>query len=59
MAKKPTQVPGAPAESTPQDSEQQAAPTGADGKELPNADDIDPTNISRSVLTKQGWVCPA
>lgn len=27
--------------------------------ELPDQDDIDPTKIKRSVLTKQGWVCPA
>jgi hypothetical protein len=26
--------------------------------ELPDADSIDPTQIERSVLTKQGWVVP-
>lgn len=27
--------------------------------ELPDASDVDPTKIKRSVLTKQGWVTPA
>lgn len=26
---------------------------------LPRASDIDPTTITRSVLTQDGWVCPA
>lgn len=26
--------------------------------ELPDADDIDPTKITRAVLTQQGWVMP-
>jgi hypothetical protein len=26
---------------------------------LPRLEDIDPTKISRSVLTTGGWVCPA
>lgn len=47
MAKKPVQVPGATPEQAPK----------AGG--LPDIADIDPTKISRSVLTKQGWVCPA
>jgi hypothetical protein len=25
---------------------------------LPKAEDIDPTKISRAVLTTSGWVCP-
>ena len=46
MAKKPVQVPG----------EQAEAPEAGG---LPDIADIDPTKITRSVLTKQGWICPA
>ena len=58
MAKKPVQVPGdTPEEETTAptlDAEQPTAEAGT----LPHIDDIDPTTLSRSVLTQQGWVCP-
>lgn len=46
------QVPKAP-EETPQE------PTTEQPSGLPRASDIDPTTITRSVLTQDGWVCPA
>jgi hypothetical protein len=70
-AKKTPQVPGAP---TPDTSAAAGSAPAADGAaekttkvkaatkapgELPDESDIDPTKISRAVLTKQGWVCPA
>lgn len=56
--KKPPQVPGG----APTSSENPAAEGEATvkaGSELPDQSKIDPTKISRAVLTKQGWVCPA
>lgn len=41
-----------------QQTEQAQATADTDGG-LPDQSDIDPTKIRRSVLTKQGWVCPA
>lgn len=61
MAKKPVQVPGEQADA-PEAAAVQAEPVQADAPEaggLPDIADIDPTKITRSVLTKQGWVCPA
>lgn len=34
-------------------------PTNEQPSALPRACDIDPTTITRSVLTQDGWVCPA
>lgn len=50
------QIPGAEPQS--QEAEQvQEQASEVDG--LPSAADIDPTTISRPVLCKEGWVCPA
>ena len=61
-AKKPPQIPG----ETPADAEQPTdttlEPMQAEAPaqpELPRAADIDATKINRSVLTQDGWVCPA
>lgn len=64
-----TQAPEAGAEPQPdQPTTTEAAPdvveapavveTAAAPGELPDADSIDPTQIEREVLTKQGWVVP-
>lgn len=34
-------------------------PTAEQPSGLPRASDIDPTTITRAVLTQGGWVCPA
>jgi len=55
MATRNIKTPGdapAPVE-TPQE------PTTERPSGLPRASDIDPTTITRSVLTQDGWVCPA
>lgn len=62
MAKKPVQVPGATPEQAPDAAAEQPKATPEQAPKaggLPDIADIDPTKISRSVLTKQGWVCPA
>jgi hypothetical protein len=38
--------------------ESQTAAAAVPASNLPDAADIDPTKITRSVLTKQGWVAP-
>lgn len=49
--KTPGEVVEAPEQSAPIEAEQPSA--------LPRACDIDPNTITRSVLTQDGWVCPA
>ncbi len=66
MAKPPRQV------QTPGETQQQPADTdlvdtspapetaaSAEADALPAAADIDPKTISKAVLTRDGWVCPA
>lgn len=48
------QVPKAPDETPAEAAEVNPAPSA-----LPAMEDIDPTRITRSVLTQGGWVCPA
>ena len=60
--KKPVQVPGDQPSEAPEVAAQQpeAAPTEApEVAGLPDISTIDPTKITRSVLTRQGWICPA
>lgn len=45
-------------ETTSQTVDQEPVIDRRDG-ELPQASDIDPTNINQPVLTQQGWVVPA
>lgn len=48
------QTPKAPEETLGEAAESKQAPST-----LPALEDIDPTRITRSVLTQGGWVCPA
>jgi hypothetical protein len=48
------QTPKAPEETPGEAAEASQAPSA-----LPALEDIDPTRITRSVLTQGGWVCPA
>lgn len=52
--RKAPQVPGDAPEPEPQIEDQPAPPAA-----LPRACDIDPTTLTKSVLTADGWVCPA
>lgn len=44
------------ADNTPTPSEE---PVQANDSALPLESDIDPKQITRSVLTQSGWICPA
>lgn len=62
MARKPIQTPGDQPADAPEVAVEQQAPAQAEAPEaagLPDISTIDPTKITRSVLTQQGWVCPA
>jgi hypothetical protein len=63
MATKRTpQIPGAAPADAEQQPDEALAATPQDEpvqSALPRACDIDATKISRSVLTQDGWVCPA
>lgn len=72
MTKRTPRVPGEPAdESTEQTAEQVAesvdvgvpaavvAAPAPSGSKLPHPSTVDPTKITSSVLTSQGWICPA
>ena len=48
----------APEADTPQEPVQAAEAAEQAPSSLPKAEDIDPTQISRAVLTASGWVCP-
>ena len=60
MATRKIKTPGeateAPEVITEQAQQPQAPEAATSG--LPRASDIDPTKITRSVLTQDGWVCP-
>jgi hypothetical protein len=61
-AKMPPQIPGDSPADAEQPTDTTLEPIQAEEPvqaELPRAADIDPTKISRSVLTQDGWVCPA
>ncbi len=71
MTKRAPRVPGEPADETEQSAEQMAefvdvgvpaavvaAPAPTSSK-LPHPSTVDPTKITSSVLTSQGWICPA
>lgn len=51
--RKAPQLPG----DTPVEEEAKAVEVEPSG--LPRAADIDPTTLTKSVLTADGWVCPA
>lgn len=54
MATRQIKTPGEQApEATP------VEPTAEQPSGLPRASDIDPTTITKSVLTQDGWVCPS
>jgi hypothetical protein len=46
-----------PGEQAPEETIQE--PKAEQPSGLPRASDIDPTTITKSVLTQDGWVCPA
>lgn len=60
MATKRTpQIPGEAPADEPQLDETLAATPQDEPSALPRAADIDATQLSRAVLTQDGWVCPA
>lgn len=59
---KAVQVPGDTPAEAPEVAAVQPEAVPAEAPEvagLPDISEIDPTTLRRSVLTKQGWVCPA
>ncbi len=58
MATRKIKTPGESVQE-PEDTTPQTLPEQVQASELPRASDIDPFTITRSVLTQDGWVCPA
>lgn len=48
-----------PGDKTPKAPDETPAEANQAPSALPALEDIDPTKITRSVLTQGGWVCPA
>lgn len=53
--RKAPQVPG----DAPEPEQVEDQPAAPEPSGLPRACDIDPTTLTKSVLTADGWVCPA
>ena len=56
---KAPRVPGGAEPTTTKSSTEEATNEAQASGELPDADSIDPKTLTRAVLTKQGWICPA
>lgn len=48
-----------PGEQAPEETTEAVQPEAQQPSALPHVADIDPTKLTKSVLTQSGWVCPA